>query len=185
MPAGTLGAHIAQALRAHQVDTVFGVPGVHNIELYRGIQAAGITHVLARHEQGAGFMADGYARATSKPGVAFVITGPGLTNILTPMAQAYSDSVALLVISSCLPLAEKMPGCLHQMRDQLGAGAAASDWSILAPDAKSAYALLDRAFTEFANSRARPKHITIPIDVLAGRCRRGAKPIRAHRHHRP
>ena len=59
--------------------TVFGLPGVHNQELYRGVSLTGLEHVLARHEQGAGFMADGYARATGRPGVAFVISGPGLT----------------------------------------------------------------------------------------------------------
>lgn len=80
-----LGAQISHMLRARGVDTIFGIPGVHNQEMYRGIEEAGITHVLARHEQGAGFMADGYARATGKPGVAYVITGPGLCNIMTPM----------------------------------------------------------------------------------------------------
>jgi len=88
MSGQTLGASIAHALNARDVDTIFGIPGVHNVELHRGIQAAGITHVLARHEQGAGFMADGYARATGRPGVAFVITGPGFTNIMTPLGQA-------------------------------------------------------------------------------------------------
>jgi hypothetical protein len=65
------------------VDTVFGIPGVHTIELYRGLAGSGIRHVTPRHEQGAGFMADGYARASGKPGVCLVISGPGVTNILT------------------------------------------------------------------------------------------------------
>ena len=98
----TLGAQISHMLRTRGVEVIFGIPGVHNQELYRGIEEAGITHVLARHEQGAGFMADGYARATGAPGVAYVITGPGLCNIMTPMGQAFSDSVPMLVISSCL-----------------------------------------------------------------------------------
>ncbi len=164
----SLGAAIARYLKQHGVDVVFGIPGVHNIELYRGIEAAGIEHVLARHEQGAGFMADGYARASGKPCVAFVITGPGVTNIMTPMGQAWTDSVPLLVISSCLPPDSAMPGQLHQMRDQTGAGEAVCDWSEMARDACHARALLDRAFGEFEARRPRPKHITIPIDVLAG-----------------
>ncbi len=164
----TLGAALAHALKAHGVDTVFGIPGVHNVELYRGLEDAGITHILARHEQGAGFMADGYARATGKPGVALVITGPGLTNIMTPMGQAYSDSVPLLVISSCLPEQGNLPGRLHQMRDQVGAAACVCDWSEIATDAEAAFALLGRAFAEFSgHHRARPKHISIPLDVLA------------------
>ncbi|MFV2001984.1 MAG: 5-guanidino-2-oxopentanoate decarboxylase [Paracoccaceae bacterium] len=168
MTASTLGAGIAQALRSHHVDTVFGIPGVHNVELYRGLTQAGIRHVLARHEQGVGFMADGYARATGKPGVALVISGPGLTNILTPMAQAYSDSVPMLVISSCLPRELMRTGRLHQMRDQNAAAASVCEFSHTAHDADSAYTLLNRAFGEFHQQRARPKHISVPLDVLSG-----------------
>ena len=86
-------------LEAHGVDTVFGIPGVHTVELYRGLAGSKIRHVTPRHEQGAGFMADGYARASGKPGVAFVITGPGLTNTITAMGQARADSIPMLVIS--------------------------------------------------------------------------------------
>ncbi len=166
MPVQSLGARLAHNLKARGVDTIFGIPGVHNVELYRGIEEAGITHILARHEQGAGFMADGYARASGQPGIAFTISGPGLTNIMTPMGQAYSDSVPLLVISSCLPEGPAMPGRLHQMRDQAGAAATVCDWSLCASDAQMAFDLLDRAFEEFQNLRPRPKHITIPLDVL-------------------
>lgn len=110
-----LGAQISHMLKDRGVDVIFGIPGVHNQEMYRGIDEAGLTHVLARHEQGAGFMADGYARATGRPGVCYVITGPGLTNILTPMGQAASDSVPMLVISSCLDETAARKGQLHQM----------------------------------------------------------------------
>ncbi|MGA1181159.1 MAG: thiamine pyrophosphate-binding protein, partial [Marivivens sp.] len=84
-----LGAQLSHMLRARGVDVIFGIPGVHNQEMYRGIEEAGITHVLTRHEQGAGFMADGYARATGRPGICYIITGPGLCNIMTPLGQAY------------------------------------------------------------------------------------------------
>ena len=144
-----LGAQISHMLKARGVDVIFGIPGVHNSEMYRGIEEAGITHVLARHEQGAGFMADGYARATGKPGVAYVITGPGLTNIMTPMGQAYSDSVPLLVISSCLDETAARRGQLHQMRDQEAAAATVCDWSETARTPDAAYHLIDRALTEF------------------------------------
>ncbi|HAG27004.1 MAG TPA: hypothetical protein DCK86_09250, partial [Rhodobacter sp.] len=89
----TVGQALVSALAARGVEVVFGIPGVHTVELYRGLPHSGIRHVTARHEQGAGFMADGYARVTGKVGVAFVITGPGLTNTLTAMAQARADSV--------------------------------------------------------------------------------------------
>jgi acetolactate synthase-1/2/3 large subunit/5-guanidino-2-oxopentanoate decarboxylase len=161
-----LGAQISQMLKDRGIDTIFGIPGVHNVELYRGIEQAGITHVLARHEQGAGFMADGYARATGKPGVAYVITGPGLTNILTPLGQAYSDSVPLLVISSCLDEVAARRGQLHQMRDQRMAAETVCAWSEEARSAPAAYALIDRAFDQFASARARPCHLQVPIATL-------------------
>lgn len=164
-----LGAQISHALKARGVNVIFGIPGVHNIELYRGIEEAGITHVLTRHEQGAGFMADGYARATGKPGVAYVITGPGLCNIMTPMGQAYSDSVPMLVVSSCLEREHRAMGRgrLHEMLDQEGAAATVCDWSQTAPDATAAYDLIDQAFSEFAATRPRSKHLQVPIDVLS------------------
>jgi 5-guanidino-2-oxopentanoate decarboxylase len=161
-----LGAQISHALKARGVDVIFGIPGVHNIELYRGIEEAGISHVLSRHEQGAGFMADGYARATGKPGVAYVITGPGLCNIMTPMGQAYSDSVPMLVISSCLDDTAAKQGQLHQMLDQEAAAACVCDWSHEARDATAAYQLIDRAFLEFQTKRQRPKHIQVSIGTL-------------------
>lgn len=163
-----LGAQISHMLKSRGVEVIFGIPGVHNQEMYRGIEEAGLTHVLARHEQGAGFMADGYARATGKPGVAYVITGPGLCNIMTPMGQAYSDSVPMLVISSCLNRADlgMGRGRLHEMKDQEIAAGTVCDWSLTAMDAESAYQLIDRALTEFATGRKRPKHIQVPIEVL-------------------
>ncbi|MEP5152787.1 thiamine pyrophosphate-binding protein [Planktotalea sp.] len=162
-----LGAQISHMLKARDVDVIFGIPGVHNVEMYRGIEEAGITHVLARHEQGAGFMADGYARATGKPGVAYVITGPGLCNTMTPLGQAYSDSVPVLAISSCLDETSAKRGQLHQMLDQAGAARTVCDWSEEVRSSTAAYQLIDRAFAEFEGARKRSKHIQVPI-ALAG-----------------
>lgn len=166
--ARTLGSEISHALKARGVTTIFGIPGVHNVELYRGIEEAGITHILARHEQGAGFMADGYARASGRPGVAYVITGPGLCNIMTPMGQAQSDSVPLLVISSCLRSEDlgQGKGRLHEMFDQQGAAETVCGWSATAPDAATAYRWIDRALAEFACARPGARHLQVPIDAL-------------------
>ncbi len=161
-----LGAQISHMLKDRGVEVIFGIPGVHNQEMYRGIEEAGLTHVLARHEQGAGFMADGYARATGKPGVCYVITGPGLCNIMTPMGQAYSDSVPMLVISSCLDETAATRGQLHQMKDQEGAARAVCDWSETARTADAAYGLIDRALGEFSTLRKRPKSLVVPINLL-------------------
>jgi len=116
----SIGEELVFQLAKRGVDTVFGIPGVHTIELYRGLAASGIRHVNPRHEQGAGFMADGYARASGRPGVAFVITGPGLTNTLTAMGQARADSVPMLVVSgvNTLPSLGKGLGHLHELPDQ-------------------------------------------------------------------
>jgi acetolactate synthase-1/2/3 large subunit/5-guanidino-2-oxopentanoate decarboxylase len=163
-----LGVQISKMLADRGVEVIFGIPGVHNIEMYRGLGEAGLAHVLARHEQGAGFMADGYARATGRVGVAYVITGPGLANIMTPMGQAYSDSVPLLVISSCLDETALMRGQLHQMLDQAGAAACVCEWSEEARSPEAAYGLIDRALAEFQTRRARPKHIQVPIALAGG-----------------
>ena len=181
-----LGAQISHMLKDRGVDVIFGIPGVHNQEMYRGIEEAGITHVLARHEQGAGFMADGYARATGRPGVAYVITGPGLCNIMTPMGQGYSDSVSMLVISSCLDETASRTGQLHQMKDQEIAAGTVCDWSHTATSAEAAYGLIERAFEEFETLRPRPKHIQVPIALLEANAEAAPAPnvpaarIRAH-----
>ena len=160
------GVQISRFLKSQGVQYIFGIPGVHNQELYRGIDEAGLTHILARHEQGAGFMADGYARASGKPGIVYVITGPGLCNVLTALGQSYSDSIPILAISSCLDETAHRRGQLHQMLDQESAGRSVCEWSETAQNYKAAYGLLERAFTEFCDKRPRPKHIQVPIQVL-------------------
>src|SRR6202012_4764272 len=164
-----LGPYLIEALHAQGVRHVFGIPGVHNLELYRGLANGPIRHVSGRHEQGLGFMADGYARVSGRPGVCFTITGPGLTNIATAMGQAYGDSIPLLVISSQNRLAESSGhgGFLHELQDQraLASGVAALTFSIRAP--ADLPAALEQAFTMFVSSRPRPVYIEIPLDVLA------------------
>src|SRR6476469_8357143 len=125
-PELSTGEALVGLLEAYGVDTIFGIPGVHNVEMYRALPRSKIKHVLVRHEQGAGFMADGYARATGKPGVCFTITGPGLTNILTPIGQAWPDSSPVLVLSSALDIRDSAQGRgrLHEMIDQRGAAEA-------------------------------------------------------------
>ncbi len=118
----TLGSHLIELLEAQGVQHVFGIPGVHNLELYRGLASSRIRHITGRHEQGLGFMADGYARVSGRPGVCFTITGPGLSNIATALGQAYADSIPLLVIASENRTSEigTGRGFLHEMPEQLG-----------------------------------------------------------------
>jgi len=85
------GEWVVEALRAEGVRHVFGIPGIHNLAVYDALLGqSDLVHVLARHEQGAAFMADGYARASGEVGVVLVTTGPGATNTLTPLAESYS-----------------------------------------------------------------------------------------------
>jgi acetolactate synthase I/II/III large subunit len=125
--------------------------------------------VTGRHEQGLGFMADGYARISGRPGVCFTITGPGLTNIATAMGQAYGDSIPLLVISSQNKRGEggSGRGFLHELPDQfaLARQVAAEAFSISSPGELPE--ALGRAFARFAGARPRPVYLEIPLDVLA------------------
>jgi acetolactate synthase-1/2/3 large subunit len=164
----TIGEALIDLLEAHGVDTVFGIPGVHTVELYRGLARSRIRHVTPRHEQGAGFMADGYARASGRPGVAFVITGPGLTNTITAMGQARADSVPMLVISgvNAAPTLGKGLGFLHELPDQRGMMEKVALFSHRVTEAAELPQVLSRAFALFASSRPGPVHIEIPTDVM-------------------
>ncbi|MFC3282929.1 5-guanidino-2-oxopentanoate decarboxylase [Litchfieldella rifensis] len=150
------------------VDTVFGIPGVHTVELYRGLEGSGVRHVTPRHEQGAGFMADGYARATGRPGVCFIITGPGMTNIATAMGQALADSVPMLVISSVnrRDTLGRGQGRLHELPSQQQTLAGLSRFSHTLPAPDALPEALARAFAVFRSSRPGPVHIEIPIDLF-------------------
>jgi len=165
----TGGQAIIALIEAHGVDTVFGMPGVHTLELYRGLAGGAIRHIGVRHEQGAGFMADGYARATGRPGVCLLITGPGVTNAATPIGQAYSDSVPMLVISSDNAARDlgMGRGRLHEITDQRAVTAPLTAFSATALDAAEIPNLFARAFAHFAAARPRPVHISLPLDLLA------------------
>lgn len=165
----TGGQALVRLLANYGVDTVFGIPGVHTLELYRGLPGSGIRHVLTRHEQGASFMADGYARVSGKPGVCFVITGPGVTNAATGIGQAYADSIPMLVISSVNHIASlgKGWGILHECQDQRAMTAPITAFSAVALTPEDLPELIARAYAVFDSERPRPVHISVPLDVLA------------------
>ncbi len=167
----TVGERLVEGLAARGVEVIFGIPGVHTVEMYRGLSGSTIRHVTARHEQGCAFMADGYARVSGKPGVALVITGPGILNALTAMGQAAADSVPMLVISGVnrrdsLGLGL---GLLHELPDQ------AAMVRPLCPtrqirDASEVGEVLDWAFATMATGRPGPVHIEVPTDVMPLDC---------------
>jgi len=165
----TVGRYVVETLAANGIDTVFGIPGVHNIELYRGLELARVRHVLVRHEQNAVFAADGYARASGQPAAAFVISGPGVSNALTALAQAWSDSVPLLLVASA-PVRASLGrgwGVLHELPDQR---ALVSGVTAFAGSARTDGQLREQlraAFTAMRSARPRPSYIDVPLDLLA------------------
>ena len=169
----TCGEALVKLLEEYGVDTVFGIPGVHNLELYRGFAGANIRHVLPRHEQGAAFMADGYARMTGKPGVAFVITGAGVTNAMTPLGQSFTDSVPVLLVSSDNPRETlgKGYGCLHEVTDQSAMTRPLCAFSETPSDPEEVPGIVARAFDQFNSRRPRPVHLSVPLDLLAEQTR--------------
>lgn len=164
----TCGQAVTSLLEAYGVDTVFGIPGVHTLELYRGLGDTEIRHIQPRHEQGAGFMADGYARASGRPGVCYLITGPGVTNAATAMGQAFSDSVPMLVVSSNNSSWDigMRRGRLHEIVDQDAVTAPLTAFSKTAPSQAEVPNLIAEAFAVFRNGRPRPVHISLPLDVI-------------------
>ncbi|MEM7117658.1 MAG: 5-guanidino-2-oxopentanoate decarboxylase [Chloroflexota bacterium] len=165
----TCGEALIKLLEKYGVNTVFGIPGVHTLDLYRGLNNSPIRHVQTRHEQGAAFMADGYARATGIPGVCFLISGPGVVNGLTALGQSWADSVPVLCISSeaASYTLGKGWGVLHEVPDLNAVTAPLTALSATAMSPADVPELIGQAYSIFASQRPRPVHIAIPIDVLA------------------
>lgn len=165
----TGGSAAIAALEAAGVEVVFGIPGVHTLALYDALHGRGIRHILARHEQGAGFMADGYARATGKPGVALIITGPGITNVSTSVGEAFADSSPVVVISSQIERewAGKMRGNLHDISNQSGLMSVVTKRSTPVVSFDEVASTVYAAVRDSISGRPRPVHVEIPLDVLA------------------
>jgi 5-guanidino-2-oxopentanoate decarboxylase len=164
----TCGEAVMKLVAAYEVDTVFGMAGTMTVELYRGIALAGIRHVQCRNEQGASLMADGYARATGKPGVCTIIAGPGVTNAATGIAQAYCDSQPMLVLSgACATRTHgKGWGAIHELADQAAVTAGFTAFSAMVRYPEELPELIARAYAVFRGSRPRPVHLSLPRDVL-------------------
>ncbi len=163
-----LGAEaVVASLEAEGVDVVFGYPGGQAIKLYDALyDSEQIHHVLARHEQGAVHMADGYARATGNPGVAIVTSGPGATNTVTGIATAYMDSVPLVVITGQVPRAV-IGTDSFQESDIVGITIPVVKHSFLLQSTDELTRTIREAFHIASTGRPGPVLIDIPSD-LAG-----------------
>jgi len=176
---GNCGERLLARLAERGVDRVFGIPGNHTVELYRGFEAAGIEHLTCRHEQGAAFMADGYARASGRVGVCVLISGPGLLNAATAIAQARADSVPLLVISGVAARGDLAMGrgVLHELPDQHATAASFCRWSHTLLDTANLDTVLERAFHWFSAARPGPVHLEIPLDLMAAPAPPAKRPL--------
>jgi len=165
-------------LARYGITTVFGIPGVHTLDLCRGLadEKPGtpqndqkMRHVQTRNEQGAGFMAEGWARATGEVGVAVVISGPGVTNASTALGQCYADSLPMLLISAepDSHTIAKGWGVLHEITEQKRVTEPLCAYSGTARRAADVPQMIARAFSIFSSSRPRPCHISLPLDVQA------------------
>jgi acetolactate synthase-1/2/3 large subunit len=165
----TGGEWVVLALRAEGVRHVFGIPGIHNLAIYDALlRQSEITHILARHEQGAAFMADGYARASGQPGVVVVTTGPGATNTLTPLVESYAGSQPVLVLMSDIPsaLIGKEVGALHEVTNQIDCFKPVCRWAETLRDAPAIPGAVQGAFHLLRTGRPGPIALSIPTDLL-------------------
>ncbi len=167
----TGGDALVAGLHRWGVDTVFGVPGVQLDELFDGLQRGGgdIRVLHARHEQGAAYMALGYAMTTGRPGVCAVVPGPGLLNAGAALSTAYACNARVLCLTSTVnsALIDRRHGALHEINNQDGLLRSLTKWTARAAHASEIPALLDEAFRQLLTGRPRPVALEIPPDILA------------------
>ncbi len=161
------GDMLMRALREEGVKFIFGYPGGAALHIYDAIfRQKKIEHILVRHEQGATHAADGYARATGKPGVVFVTSGPGATNAITGLATAFMDSIPLVVISG--QVASHLIGTdSFQETDMIGISRPIVKHSYIVQKTEDIPAIVNEAFHIATTGRPGPVVIDIPKDITA------------------
>ena len=169
----TGGQAIVASLRAQGVDTVFGIISVHMLDVYDALYDArkSLNFIGGRHEQAIAYMADGYARASGKPGVLLSSTGPGAANTLGALGEAYACSSPVLHITSNVEaaLVDSGRGSLHEPKDQLGMFRSVTGWNALIPNVESIPDHVYEAFRRLHTLRPRPIELEVPVDVQAQR----------------
>ena len=168
----TGGEWVVAALAAEGVRHVFGLPGIHNLAIYDALlRQSGIVHVLSRHEAGAAFMADGYARASGRPGVVVVTTGPGATNALTPLVESYAGSQPVLLLMSDIPsgLLGRDLGALHEVPNQIDCFRPVCRWADTIRTGPEIPGAIQGAFHLLRTGRPGPIALSLPTDLLTAR----------------
>ena len=166
----TGGQAVVESLKRQGVDTVFGIISVHTLDLYDALfdSQDSLRFIGGRHELGCGFMADGYARATGKPGVLFTSTGPWAADSAGAIGEAYFSSSPVLEITTNVELDFLGEGRLttHETKDQAGMFRTITDWNTMIRQVESIPDHLVEAFQRFQTRRPRPIELEIPTDLL-------------------
>ena len=158
---------LIRALEHEQVDTIFGYPGGCILPAYDPLLDSSIRHVLVRHEQGAGHMAEGYAHVTGRPGVTMVTSGPAATNLVTPLMDAYMDSIPMVAITGQVPTAA-IGSDAFQECDTVGITRSCTKHNELVMSAQDIPMVIRQAFHIASTGRPGPTLVDLPKDVLQG-----------------
>ena len=159
------GQALIKSLEREGVEVMFGLPGGAILPVYDPIIDSKIRHILVRHEQGAGHMAEGYAQATGKPGVAMVTSGPAATNIVTPLCDAYLDSIPMVVITGQVPTAAIGTDAFQEC-DTTGITASITKHNFLVTEAQDIPRVIREAFHIATTGRPGPVLVDIPKDIV-------------------
>lgn len=167
----TGGEVLVAALRALDVEVAFGLPGVHNLAAWKAFPGSGVRLVGVRHEQTAGYAADGYARATGRLGVALTTTGPGAANVVAATGEAWSCHSPLLVLATDIPTSVRRPGqyrgVLHETTDQASFFRPVTKATIRIERVADLYAQVVHAGRQALRAPMRPVYVEIPTDLLS------------------
>ena len=160
---------LIQSLAREGVEVVFGLPGVQIMEIYDALyEQPGIRLITVRHEQTAGYMADGYARTTGRVGVALVVPGPGALNASAAVGTAYASSSPVMLISGQIDSAMlgQNRGALHEINDQLDVFRPITKWNARTTRPEEIPGLVHTAMQHVLDGRPRPVEIEVPFDIL-------------------
>jgi thiamine pyrophosphate-dependent acetolactate synthase large subunit-like protein len=164
------GQAVARAIQAEGIDTVFGIVGTHNSLIFDGLtDLPDLRIVTTRHEGGAGFMADGFARATGRPAACIVVPGPGLTNLMTALGQSYLDSVPVLAIAgqNPVPTLGRRLEEFHELHNSLQVAGAVTASARMLTSPSEAPAMIRDAVRLMRSAHPRPTFVEVPLDVAA------------------
>ena len=156
---------LLESLHRQNVEVIFGLPGGAVLPLYDALYSAGVRHLLVRHEQAAAFAADGYARATGKPGVLLVTSGPGATNVMTGLTSALMDSIPVVALTGQVPAA-MIGKDGFQEADTIGISLPCTKQNFAAKSAAEIPSVIQRAFKAAVSGRPGPVLVDLPKSVL-------------------